>query len=226
MPVRGCSLLSLLFLVGCPTPPSDVVPADPSVQPPPAAPPGGVPGPATPGAVEGTAPPTDAAAPPTDAAAGAAPVGGEAPPPVDPGAAAPATGGEGGGGGGALAALDLGINVPQMTQDAIKAAAHVTLSGTLAGTCAGTVQLIVIDNSPLPEGATPKPGPVAVLDGVSVGAFTVAIPKGIVPRVGAFCDGNKDKIVDPAQKADKAAQQVELPKATADTSNVDLAFPD
>lgn len=216
-----CLPLLLAFLVGCPTPPSDVKPADPT-----ATPPVGGPGPGPAEATTAPAAPTDPNAPPADP--NAAPADPNAPPadpnapPPDPNAPPPAAGGpaSAAGPGGQV---DLALNVAQKSQEAIKGGAHVTLAGTIDGTCKGKVQLIVIDQSPTEPGAALPTGPVAVVDNLSVGAFSVAVPKPAYPRVGAFCDNNGDRMMD-ASAGDSATNQVDLGKVEADQSGIVLTL--
>jgi len=148
------------------------------------------------------APPADPNAPPPDP---------NAPPPAPASAGVPGN------------QVDLALNVAQKSQDAIKAGGHATLSGTVAGACSGKVQIIVIDQAPTEPGATLPTGPVAVVDDLGVGAFSLAVPKPTWARVGAFCDNNGDRIMDVAA-GDSASNQVDLGKIEADQGGITLTL--
>lgn len=106
-------------------------------------------------------------------------------------------------------AQDLRLVPPQNTQSTIKAGAHYTVKGSIEGSCDGALRIDVLEDlaSPPAPGSAPA-GPLAAVELSSVGAFSVAVPKGKKVSLSAVCDSNNDGVVgstEPISEPDGAA---------------------
>jgi len=116
-----------------------------------------------------------------------------------------------------------------LTQDAIRAAEHFTISGVLDGECEGYVRVQAIE-----DGARdPEAGNGLVtytdVDGAAFGdegsaAWALAVPKGMALIVNALCDGNRDGIVDLATEGGSPLEHFDT--LSADVSDVVLVIAD
>lgn len=211
-------LCALTFLMGCPLPPEEnsMAPSNPPLNQ------GGT-----------TAPGAQAGKPP--AGGGAAGGGGMNAGGGTPQASVQGAGAQGGGAapkggapvqgqpaGGVL--LDMSQMAAQQTQDAIREAEFVTISGVVEGDCSGNVRVDVIDTSNLggPTEGGELGGPITTLDLDAPGDFQVVIPKGRSVNLTALCDGDKDEKI--TAESDKLSLGARLGVVDADTDGVKLVL--
>ena len=135
--------------------------------------------------------------------------------------------------------LDLTEMVPRKSQDAVRSAEHIMVSGRVeAGICTSPIRIDVIEKKPkrnkagaangapgTPSNNKPSPmGPITALSLEKAGPFDIAVPSGGPYLIAALCDQNKDGKVALPNEPISPPQLLELSENTPITDVVlDLA---
>ena len=121
--------------------------------------------------------------------------------------------------------MDLSSMQPQQSQEELKAAEHITVSGTVSGDCAGVLRIDVINTQIQGPGEDGKePGPLASISMNQSGPFSIAAPKGQSIKLTAICDVNRDEKL--TEGIDLLSMESRLGVLEADQAGVELALAD